>query len=147
MDRKDEQAALIARRLRDRIGREPMPGSRDHARAAGFAQPSEDLLELHERHAVTDIDIRFRNPVLRRLLTPFRHLMLRPLFDLAARQSAVNGLTARVLSDVWNRQAELQAGGTAKSQEQAIRALRRRVRTLEAALEALQVESGRGPDD
>jgi SAM-dependent methyltransferase len=99
----------ITRRLRDRVGRGGLPLAADQdvsdsiVAPGTLGDPPDELLELHERYVVTDIDIRARAPIVGRLITALRRLLLRPLHDLAARQTDVNALTARVLSELWNR--------------------------------------------
>jgi len=79
------------------------------------------------------------NPLFGWLLTPVRRALLRPVLDLAGRQSEVNALTARALSELANRAEELRAAQAERLKaEQAVRALRQRIASLESALADLR---------
>ena len=131
----------VARRIRARIGRQPAVGPQRPERQAATEDdwPPEELLALHDRHDVSALDVRSRNPLLGRVLTPIRRMMLRPVADFAARQSEINALSVRVLSELANRTVRLQASEAARrSQEEALRTLRRRMAELEAELNELR---------
>jgi hypothetical protein len=133
----------IARRLAVRIGREPPaePGAEEEP--ADREWPPEELLVLHDRHDVSHVEVRVRNPLLGWLLTPIRRMALRPMLDFAGRQSEVNALTAKVLSELTNHITLLQASeSTRRAQDDTIRGLKRRVRALESALREAQAVRG-----
>jgi hypothetical protein len=139
----------VTRRIRARIGqqRAEQPPGPEQEWAAEADWPPEELLALHDRHDVSGLDVRVRNRLLGPLLTPIRRLMLRPVVDLAARQSEINALSARVLSELANRAARLQASETARrSEEAALRALRQRVAALEAELREIRALATRRHD-
>jgi len=67
-------------------------------------------------------------------VAPLRVRLLRPLVELANRQTDVNALTARILSELANRTEELHASEVElRRQADAIQALRRRLAALESA--------------
>jgi hypothetical protein len=125
---------LAARRIRARIGRRAeTKGDEETGPAAEREWPPEELLALHDRYDVSDVQLEGRR-FLGRLITPLRVRLLRPLVELAARQTEVNALTARTLSELANKTAELQASEVERrKQADAIQALRRRLAALESA--------------
>ena len=146
MDRATEAGELAARRLRATIGRtppdetgaEPQPWQDED-------WPPEELLALHDRHDVSHLELRSPSRLFGRLVTRLRLTLLRPVLDLAGRQSEVNALTARVLSELANRTEELRVAQAERlNAEQAVRTLRQRVATLESTLAELRRRDERG---
>jgi hypothetical protein len=133
---------VISRRMRARIGRDASPDLEDDETELDW--PPEELLALHERHDVSSLNVASRRPVLGWFLTPLRRRMLQPVAELAARQSVFNALTARVLSDLGNRTAQLSASESARQRhEKEIQTLKRRIRALEHAVQDAMTATGR----
>ena len=94
--------------------------------------PPEELLLLHDRYDVSDVQLE-GGGFLGRLVAPLRARLLRPLVDLASRQTDVNALTAQALSELANKTTELQASDAERrKQAEEIQALRRRLAALES---------------
>jgi len=127
--------------MRARIGRQPAAAGETSDAPAAEDWPPEALLALHDRYDVSRLDVEVRRPVVGRLLTRVRRAMLRPVGELAGRQTEVNALVARTLSELANRVATLQsAEETRRSQEQTVQTLRRRIAALEAELGELRAQ-------
>ena len=138
MDQETDAGELAAGRVRARIGRKPAAEEAGEAPAAD-EWPPEELLTLHDRYDVSHLEIRSPNPVFGWLVTRLRRTILRPVMELAGHQSEVNALTARVLSGLANRTEELRVAQAERLKaEQAVRALRQRIGSLESALADLR---------
>jgi hypothetical protein len=141
---RNEAGDAITRRIRAHIGREPSPDLEERGSEPDVDWPPEDLLALHERYDVSNLNVEVPRRGVGWFLTPLRRGMLRPVEDLAARQSLFNALTARVLSELGNRTAQLYASEAARrTQENEIQTLRRRVRALEHAVQEVLNATGR----
>ena len=139
MKQENDAGEVATRRVRARIGREPAAEEVRDQQPASEDWPPEALLDLHDRYDVSHVELRSRNPLFGWLLTPVRRALLRPVLDLAGRQSEVNALTARALSELANRTEELRAAQAERLKaEQAVRALRQRIASLESALADLR---------
>jgi hypothetical protein len=124
---------LAARRIRARIGRRVDPMAEEEPTPDEREWPPEDLFALHDRYDVSTLQLEGTS-FLGRLVAPLRVRLLRPLVELANRQTDVNALTARILSELANRTEELHASEVElRRQADAIQALRRRLAALESA--------------
>jgi hypothetical protein len=138
---------LAARRIRARIGRRVEAMGEDETEPAEREWPPEDLLTLHDRYDVSSLQLE-GTTFLGRLVAPLRVRLLRPLLELANRQTDVNALTARTLSELANRTEELNASeAERRRQADAIQALRRRLAALESRTRSSAEPRGRGPED
>jgi len=139
VEQETDAGELAASRVRARIGRKPAAEEAGEAQPASDEWPPEELLTLHDRYDVSHLEIRSRNPVFGWLVTRLRRTILRPVMELAGHQSEVNALTARVLSELANRTEELRVAQAERLKaEQAVRALRQRIASLESALADLR---------
>ena len=138
---------LAARRIRARIGRRVEAMAEDETEPAKREWPPEDLLTLHDRYDVSSLQLEGTS-FLGRLVAPLRVRLLRPLLELANRQTEVNALTARTLSKLANRTEELNASeAERRRQADAIQVLRRRLAALESRTRSSPEPRGRGPGD
>jgi hypothetical protein len=139
---------LAARRIRARIGRRGDGVAEAPTHPADSREwPPEDLLALHDHYDVSDVDLEGKR-LLGRLVAPIRVRLLRPLVELANRQTEVNALTARTLAELANRTEELHASeAERRRQADAIQALRRRLAALESASRASPEPHARRPED
>jgi hypothetical protein len=139
VEQENDAGELATRRVRARIGREPAAEELVDPQPTTEDWPPEELLTLHDRYDVSHLELRSGKPLFGRLLTRVRRTILRPVLDLAAHQSEVNALTARVLSELANRTEELRAAQADRLKaEQAVRTLRQRIASLESALADLR---------
>lgn len=138
---------LAARRIRARIGRRVEPMEEEQTEPEEREWPPEDLLALHDRYDVSTLQLE-GTTFLGRLVAPVRIRLLRPLVELANRQTDVNALTARTLSELANRTDELRAAeAERRRQADALQALRRRLAALESAARRPPEPRGRTRED